>query len=196
MSTNQQATPEPAAQQVTPQPDNRSMYIDMLRTSQFGDITKMFLIILQEYKNLPQGFNRNILQQTIEQLNRFQREVKRTVPITEEQMYLNGKAPKRDKLIDISTIVDMMVRIGREESNDTHEEFLGLLVDNLDSIFYSQNNRKMMQRFGKYKALFKMIVNEIKADTNKVPGQVMFTNNGELFLRITAPILPPEIKEQ
>jgi len=174
--------------------DKRSMYIDMLRTAQFGDITKMFLVILQEYKSLPADFNRNILQQTIDQLSRFQREVKRCVPPPEEQIYLNGKSPKRDKLVDISTVIDMMVRIGKEEQKDTHEEFLGLLVDCLDSVFYSQINRHMMQRFGKYKALFKLIASEIKADVNGEPGQLLYTNKGELCMRMASPISKSQIK--
>jgi len=99
----------------------------------------------------------------------------------------------KEKLLDVATIIEIMIRIGTEEDDTVYEEFLGLLVENINSVFYAQKNRKNIW-FPKYKALFKLIGDELKADTNKLPGQVWY-RGGELWLRTSQPHREPKLED-
>ncbi len=86
----------------------------------------------------------------------------------------------RTKLFDVATLIENVMRIGKEEHQETYEEFFTMIVDLIDAIWYAQENRKRIF-FPKYKAIVSMITNELKADVNKRPGQ--FWYQGELFIR-------------
>jgi len=87
----------------------------------------------------------------------------------------------KDKLRDIAILIELTARIGAEEKEENYEEFQSLVVDLLSAVYYAQQNRKNLH-FSKYKALFKLISDEVTADTNRVPGQVWYRNN-QLWLR-------------
>ena len=165
--------------------------LDVLRATLMAAVTAQSIGELAESKQLPAGFNKNVAKQTQEQLERFNRELIRTSPKTTPN-YLT-KAPKVEQLNDIATLVELLHRINVEENQTVYEEFVGIVMDSLWSVFYAQTHRKNLH-FGKYKALFKLFSDEVKSDVNHTPGQVLFTQKGELFLRTSAPVHKPNIK--
>ncbi len=164
--------------------------VEQCRAAFMADIARQFINQVTKNKDLPTGMNRNVLKQTEEQLARCVREIRRTTP-EHQSIYLDRNL-KFEKMLDIATTVFLVARIGIEEKDDIYEEFFGLIIDVADQVFYAQENRKKMH-FGKYKALFKMLANEIKADVNRQQGQVLYTTNGDLYLRTTPSIPSPEI---
>lgn len=165
--------------------------LDVLRAKLMVAVAADSIGELAESSQLPAGFNKNVAKQTQEQLQRFNRELIRTAPKCNPN-YLT-KEPKVEQLNDVATLVELVHRIGAEENNNTYEEFLGIVIDSLWAVWYAQKNRKNLH-FGKYKALFKMFADEVKADVNHTPGQVLFTQKGELFLRSSAPVHKPTLK--
>lgn len=135
--------------------------------------------------------NRNVIKDTGRMMDRMEREIRRTTHNQKLGTYLDRNL-KQEKMLDMATLVDLTARIGGEENQEIYDEFLGLLVDCIDKIFYSQSNRRKMH-FPKYRALFQLFANELKADVNHVPGQVFF-NKGELFLRTSPPQIDTEVK--
>jgi len=149
-------------------------------------------------KQVPESVNRNIIRQTLEAIDKLQREVNRTIP--KSIPYLENRL-HRSKIIDIANVQEMMIRIGVEEKPDVYNEFMGLVVDLLDSVYYAQKHRKNIY-LPKYKALFKMIADELKTDVNHERGQVQYlitkntdgSTTSELFLRTAPPVHHPKIK--
>lgn len=162
---------------VTPQ-TNVNMTIDMLRSKAMGRILLSFLDVLDS-SNLPESMNRNVIAQTRQQVERLDREILRVTQGI-DRIYLT-KAIKQDKLFDIALVMDNMLRIGCEENPTIYEEFVTLLTGTFDAVFYSQKHRRNLH-FGKYKALFNLIKDEIEADTNKQKSAVLYSQ-GELFIR-------------
>lgn len=156
--------------------------LDECRVAFTAGITLHFLEMLLGNEVLPNGMNRNVLSQTMAQLQRCIREIKRTV-IPHEPSYLDRNL-KKEKILDLATIIDTVARVGIEEAGSKYEEFLGIVIESLDSVYYAQENRKGLH-FGKYKALFKMFSDEVKADVNGTRGQMMYSNQSrQLFVRI------------
>lgn len=81
----------------------------------------------------------------------------------------------------ISSLTDLMMRINVEEGQGMYEEVLTMLTKLVNSVLYAQANRKKIY-FGKYKAIFELIAEELKADTDKRPGLFLYHKN-ELFIR-------------
>ena len=178
-----------STQHVTDSPAH--VALDQCRVSFMAAITVHFLELLMQHESLPNGMNRNVLKQTLDQLNRCVREVKRTA-IPHNPHYLDRNL-KQPKILDLATVVDALARVGIEDSPEHYEEFLGILVDCIDAVYYAQQNRRKMH-FGKYRALFKLLVDEIQADVNGQPGQLLFTNKKDLFMRTAPPHHEHEIK--
>lgn len=114
---------------------------------------------------------------------------------TDEQFPWLRKELDKDKLWDIASIADLMTRINVEEKEEVYEEFMGMLVKCINTIFYAQKNRKNIY-FGKYRALFKLFTDELTADVNQQPSQFWFRNrDGLLFFRANpVPEQPQELK--
>jgi hypothetical protein len=157
-----------------------------------ASIAHHFIKLVAEHPKYIPEMNLNVVHQTLGQVERFKREIHRTTHDKHEKVYFT-KNLKPEKLLDMATIIDAMARIGVEEHQGIYDEFLGLVIDLLDSVFYAQKHRRKMH-FGKYKALFALISGELKRDVNHQPGQVLFTNQGELFLRTAPPQTETEIK--
>lgn len=88
---------------------------------------------------------------------------------------------------DIAAVSDLMQKINIEEGQDMYEEFLGLLLKSLMSILYAQGQRKKIY-FQKYKAIFQLLADELKADTDGQPGFFLYAaypghKEKELFVR-------------
>lgn len=164
--------------------------IYMLQAVLMMNISREMIKDLSTSKELPEGMNSNVLRQTLEQMDRFIREVRRTVGKT--NTYLD-QVPQGDKVIDSLNVLDVLNRIGMEESQAIYDEFLGMVVDLLDSVFYAQKNRKSIY-FNKYKAFFQLVSEELRSDVNHQRGQLHF-HQGELFLRTTPAIHEPKIEE-
>lgn len=109
---------------------------------------------------------------------------KKILNITDISSWLKVELSK-SKVWNIGIIVELLTRIGEEEKDSTYEEFMALLIEAFSAIYYSQVKRKHMH-FGKYRALFKVFTDELIADSNNEPGQVLF-KNGEIYLRTGQP---------
>ncbi len=165
--------------------------IDLLRSVLMMNIGRALINDLSESNvQLPEGMNRNILKQTVEAMDRYAREIKRTVGKTGTYF---DKYPNWEKVTDITTVAELVYRTGIEEGQSMYSEFQGILIDCIDTVFYSQKHRKNMY-FAKYKALFNLIAEEIRCDANRQPGQIRF-HDGELFFRSVPPIHEPKIEE-
>ena len=165
--------------------------LDECRAAFMAAVATHFVRMLLDHETLPHGMNRNVLKQTVDQLERCVREVRKTA-VPHNPSYLDRNL-KQNKVLDIATIVDAVARVGIEDGGEMYEEFQGLVIDVLDAVFYAQQHRRKMH-FGKYKALFNLITSEIKADVNGTGGQLFFSPKKELFLRTQAPDHPHEIK--
>lgn len=82
---------------------------------------------------------------------------------------------------DINSLIELVVTIGNEEKPELYEEFLSMMMDCIGAILYSQVKRKNIH-FGKYRALFKLFVEELDADANHQDGQFLY-KNGVIYLR-------------
>lgn len=164
--------------------------IDILRAVLMMNIAAEQLNnILNSDLPLPDGMNRNVLQNTISTMDRFTRESKRTIGKTNS--YLD-RLPKQEYIGNAVTMCDLMFRINVEQGQNMYEELFGLIIDNIDAVFYAQSHRKNMH-FPKFRALMQLIVDEIKADVNRTPNQVQFFQ-GELFFKTVPPVHEPKIK--
>jgi len=101
------------------------------------------------------------------------------------------RKPDESKSHDVARLLDMLQRIGNEEGTEEYDEFLGIVIDSIHSVLYAQENRKKIW-FGKYKALFKLFSDELRADVNKQEGQLFF-KSGKIWLRSSQPELPVKI---
>lgn len=164
--------------------------IDVLRTALMMNIAAISLKgILNSELPLPAGMNANVLKQTVDTMDRFTRESKRTIGKTKS--YLD-RLPGEEFAQNMETIGTMLFRIGIEQSEDQYEEFFGMLIDMIDIVFYAQNHRRNMN-FSKYRKLCELIINEIKADVNRTPNQIQYFQS-ELFFRCSSPVHEPKIK--
>ena len=165
--------------------------IDLLRSVLIMNISRMLIDkIIERGTQLPESMNSNIPKQTLESMDRYAREVKRAIGKT--NTYLD-KLPRWEKVIDTVTVFDLLNRIGMEERDDKYEEFFGILVDCIDTVFYAQKHRKNLN-FGKFKALFKLFTEEVRSDVNHESGVIQYFK-GELYFK-SVPAHEPEIKEQ
>lgn len=162
--------------------------IYLLQSVLMMHIAKDMLKDLGTDAELPPGLNTNVLKQTTEAMDRFIREVRRTVGKT--GTYLDH-VPTRDKNLDSLNVLNLLNRIGMEENQAVYDEFLGLVVDLLDSVFYAQKHRRSIY-FPKYKMLFQLVHEELRSDVNNQPGQLHY-DKGELYLRTSPPPHKPEL---
>ncbi len=146
--------------------------IELLQAKLFSHSAELMLSKVPA-EDLPAGFNQNILKQTMEQLARFNREVMRT---TEKNGTYLDKTPKREKLINIVTVVDLMARIGHEETPHIYDDLVDMIVGVIDSVFYAQKNRRNIH-VGKFRLLIEMIEKELRADVDKVKTPLMYLPN-------------------
>lgn len=104
------------------------------------------------------------------------------------------KKPDDSKLHDVARLLDTLMRIGNEENSEIYDEFLGLVIDAIVNVFYAQTHRKNIH-FGKYKALFKLFAEELRADVNREPGQ-LWLRDGAIWLRSVPPNNPIKISNE
>lgn len=89
------------------------------------------------------------------------------------------------KLWDISSVIDLMMRIGSEEKDERYEEFLALVINVLTTVFYAQGNRANLH-FAKYKAMFQLFIEELKADSGLTRGNFVMSE-GKIYLSLVKP---------
>lgn len=162
---------------------------DLLRTLLQSRILKMYMEELLEdapdtIKNAGVRVTREIVELERKILNH-----------TDDQFPWLRKELDKKKLWDIAAVADIMTRINVEEKEEVYEEFMGMLIHCINTIFYAQQNRKTIH-FGKYRALFKLFVDELHADVNQEPSQFWFrVRDGVLFSRTNPlPENPSQLK--
>jgi hypothetical protein len=174
----------------TTEKDKAVFTLDQCRAAFLSGVAGYFIKALLDHPAQVPGMNRGVLQQSVDQLNRCIREIrKNTLP--HEQTYLDQNL-KPGKLQDIAAVIEVLSRIGIEEDQRAYEEFLGMILDLVDEVFYAQKNRRKIY-FPKYKALFEIISKEIRSDVNDQPGQLLWQNKS-LYIRTAAPEVPHNIK--
>jgi hypothetical protein len=146
--------------------------VELFQSKMMALVTRHMLDKVDETQ-LPEGFNSNILKQTKDQLERFNREVLRTTP--KQGTYLD-KHPKDGKLTNLATVIDLFARIGYEESFHTYDDLINMFIDTLDLVFYAQRNRKNLH-LGKYRTLLGLVEKELDADLNKKQSSFVYLNN-------------------
>lgn len=104
-----------------------------------------------------------------------------------------GKAISRNKLYDISYLSELLIKVGAEENDRYYQEFMMMLVDLINAVFYTKQNRKGIH-FSKYKKLFKLIAEEIEADVNGTGGRLRY-ENGKLWFAIDDPVITQEVRK-
>lgn len=162
---------------------------DILRALFSSQITSNSLEEILAWDGIPQQVKDNA-QVAAAAINALKTSIKGTVS-TKHHKWLDTELGK-DKLRDTATLIETVMRIGAEADEETYEEFLGLVVDLLHAIFYAQTHRKHIY-FSKYKALFKLISDELRADTNKQPGQIWY-RNGDLWIKAAPPDTKTEVQ--
>lgn len=175
-----------------PREVDESFTLDLKRAAMMAAIAREFIAMVLSYPKLPEGMNRQIIRDASYHLSRFEREVLRAsnrkkIP----NLYLD-KAIHQSKLFDIANLIDATARIGAEEGQSVYEEFMGLIVDTISAVFYSQKHRSKI-RFSKYKALFKFITEEVKGDVNGDKPRLLY-QDGELYIRASHLVNKPDIK--
>lgn len=173
------------------QQDLAHLTLDQCRAAFMANIASYFIGAMLDHPELPDKLNRNVLRQTVDQLNRCVRELRRST--AEHHHFYLDRNVKRAKMLDLAIVIDCVARIGLEEGSDPYEEFLGLVLDCLDEVFYAQQNRRKMH-FPKYKALFNLLIREIHADVNREPSQLLYTHDKQLYMRTAPPEAPTQIK--
>lgn len=149
------------------------------------------ITMLDMIDELPKGFNSNIIRQTKQQLERFNREVIRTTP---KQGTYFDKNPSRDKQLTVANMIDLLARIGYEESSHTYDSVADIALNTLDSVYYFQKNRKTIN-FGKYRALFELIEKELKADLAGEHTSLIYLKNKKQLALLLDPEVPHEEME-
>lgn len=165
--------------------------LDSLRVLLQLRITRHMLNELMSYDKVPYNISVVPINELKGKLTLMEREIKEKVPPTTQGDWLE-KDPGKEKYLDVVALTETLLRVGMEEKNNTYEEFLGLLTGCIDAVFYAQTHRKNIH-FGKYKALFELIKNELHLDTHNLPCQVNY-RNGELWIRTVPPIHKTEIE--
>jgi len=174
----------------TPLTEVQESIIDVLRTVLMVNIAiQQMRKLVNSDLPLPPGMNANVIQKTIDTMDRFTRESKRTIGKTGN--YLD-RLPQIEYIENVVVLNDMLFRIGIEQNDAQYEEFYGMLLDMVDAVFYAQAHRKNMN-FPKYRKLCELITDEIKADVNRTPNQVQYYQ-GELFFKSVPPVHEPKIK--
>ncbi len=167
--------------------------VDLKRAVVMTSIARIFLEDVMSRKRLPKQLHPDITGPIRDGMKKLEDVVRSMNPYKDQKMYLD-RTLKQDKLLDIATIVDNMLRINVEENQEVYDEFLGMVTDVINEIFYAQKNRRKAH-FGKYRALFKFFTDELHADINRLPPRIMFINKQELFFRPAAVIDNSEIKD-
>lgn len=152
-------------------------------------VAKLFTISLMQYKErVPDQVMTGCLR-TIKEMGDLERKILNATP--RNGNWLRSEI-RKDKVFDIANTTEMILRLGKEEHAERYEEMLSLIIDCMDTVFYTQKNRGSIY-FPKYRALFNLIINELKADViGHEQGQVIY-KNGEIFLRTAAPETPTQV---
>lgn len=162
--------------------------IDLLRTQFMSRITMTFMDeILRE--GAPEEVQGKLSGAAIA-LHKFNEAVSRLMP-KHDATWLS-KLPNSSVLYDMSLVIDLMAKVHTQSGQEQYSEFLQLIISSLQSVIYAQGKNKRIY-FNKYKALFELVAKELKADTDRRPGQVLYENK-QLYISTTVPLVEQEVK--
>lgn len=174
---------------LTLEPEVFHQMVDKLRLLFHARITRRSIV--QMHKDST-GDMKQIVERMDESIERYEQAVLETLPRSNAKWLENEL--EKDKLFDVASLIELTARIGSEENTEKYDEFLALVVDLLENVFYAQKNRKNIH-FGKYKALFKLIGDELRRDTNREASQLWF-RDGKLWMCAMVPDCKPvEVKD-
>lgn len=134
---------------------------------------------------------RTLHTQTIAKLNDFVAQSRKATPAHVNADWMEARI-STEHLWNISLVVTLMLKVGSQEHSETYEEFMGLLVDSFERVFRAQKHRKKIY-FPKYRALFKLIADELNRDINGESGKVWFKDD-HIFFRMSETDSPHQIR--
>jgi hypothetical protein len=161
---------------------------DMLLALVHSRVARLYVNSLGDYQQRVPSHILNACMRTSREIGELERKILSATPRTGNWL---RKEINKDKIMDVASVTELILRLGKEEKPAMYEELLSLIIDVMDTVFYTQKARKNIH-FPKYKAMFKMITNELKMDVAGQQGQVIY-RNGEIFLRTASPDTPNEI---
>jgi hypothetical protein len=171
--------------------------LDLLRAIFHLKIARYHIKMIQE--NNPLGIDEDKMADTDRVLLTLIREIKKKTYVLQGYEWTDAdQSVSPEKLFMISTIAEIIAKIGCKESNRYLEEFTDLVVSLLNEVFYYEQIRKRIF-FGKYKALFKMIETELRADANHqantpFEGQINYKDKS-LWIKLPSFQSPSQIQE-
>lgn len=147
-------------------------------------LSRMLGILINDFvedvKDSP--YNKNVLRDAASANSRLVREIVVGNNKGTKGIYLDV-IPDEELIYNTSLLVDIMARFRHEESPKLYHEFCEMVTDTFDQVFWAHSNRRKMH-FPKYRAILRLLVDELKADIAKYPGRFVFTNNRVLMINL------------
>lgn len=154
---------------------------DLLTTSLFARMTTIWLGYSLKHE-LPPEVKKKCYHLK-EAVGQYRAIVKKNVEVTGGIDFFQGMLDD-EVLYNLSLLIEAEVRIAAEENSAAYLEFCNMLNGLLDSVFFSQKNRQRIS-FSKYKALFKLISDELKADVENHHGKFTYNREDGLCFSVT-----------
>lgn len=162
---------------------------DLLRTIFFTNVQDAYLEVLKGYQGLDPEIQQAL--QDCVQSNQVLQETIMQKLHPDSRTFFQRKLDQEIQL-DIANFTELLCKIGTEQGQEQYEDFLGMVMDLLLTVFDTQS-RKNNIYFGKYKALFQFMKEEVKRDQNHEPPHMNNTKEGGLFIRCTSGLPPQEL---
>lgn len=154
--------------------------LDVLRTLFFARITNTHIDGMLTFKGQDPELV-TVLEATKRQNLELERVFKSKVP-TKTGTFMERQL-SRDVLYDIANLTELVAAIGSQEDQAFYEEFITLVLESINSVFYSQKKRGVIH-FNKYKAMFQLIADELHLDANGQNPNISYTKKGGLWTRL------------
>ena len=155
-------------------------YNDAVRTLFLTRITAIHLRALSKSQVLKDSICKTIYH-TLDQLRRYDHTILGNIGGEKEKLWC--KELKKDKIYDIGNLIDSLANI--QESS--YEDHIGLLTSWIEAVVSLQKkNRKVDTR--KYKALFRYLLEEMKAESQGGETSVSYEEStGQLHFKLVQP---------
>lgn len=156
---------------------------DLVPCLLFNSIARMFLGLLSSHEYCNPHI-RNSAARVIREIDDMDSKVVHYSPKT--RITVSNQA-----MVDSATIIQQLCKFSGCEDDQEYIELFNIITTCIDNVLDARNKRSKVY-FPKYKALIKLITDEVKRDTNREPSQILFRKTplapgGELFLRTAAP---------
>lgn len=136
---------------------------DLMRTLFFARIAQIQLAGTGK-SDLLESDIRSSIHDVVEQIRRFDMKIRARLQ-PENARWLSQELSK-DKLLDITNLVELAARVSSDGSDTDYEMFMSMMTTFLDRTIHLQSRKKKLN-LKKYKALFRFLTEEMIAETEK-----------------------------